>query len=101
MEHINFKGCSMLSHSAPETAVAAGSIRRLPLGVNERGRLELYPAKGLDVGMGRAGRGGVAEVRGGALGVIIDARGRPLSIPEEEEERCRVLETWQREIDEG
>ncbi len=84
-----------------ELAVPAGSIRRLPLGVNELGRLELYPAKGLDVGMGRPGQGGVAEVRGGALGIIIDARGRPLSIPGDEAERCGVLQTWQREIDDG
>jgi len=83
-----------------ELDVPAGSIRRLPLGVNERGRLELYPARGLDVGLGRRGRGGVVEVRGGALGIIIDARGRPLRMPDDDEARRSTLEAWQREIEE-
>jgi len=84
-----------------ELDVPAGSIRRLPLGVNERGRLELYPARGLDVGLGRRGRGGVVEVRGGALGIIIDARGRPLGLPKDEEARRAALEAWQREIEQA
>ncbi len=83
-----------------EVSVPAGSIRRLPLGVNEHGRLELRPARGLDLGLGQRGRPAVAEVRGGALGVIIDARGRPLPLPELESQRCEVLATWQREIEE-
>jgi hypothetical protein len=82
-----------------EMTVPGGSIWRLPLGVNERARLELYPARGLDLGVGHRGRGVMAEVRGGALGVIVDARGRPLSVPREESERCRILAGWQREID--
>ena len=84
-----------------ELDVPAGSIRRLPLGVNERGRLELYPARGLDVGLGRRGRGGVVEVRGGALGIVIDARGRPLSLPSKDEARRTALATWQREIEQA
>ena len=83
-----------------EVSVPAGSIRRLPLGVNERGRLELHLARGLDLGLGRRGRMAAIDVRGGALGVIIDARGRPLSLPMEESVRCQVIGTWQREIDE-
>ncbi len=82
-----------------ELTVPAGVIRRLPLGVNERARLEIHPARGMDLGLGWPGRGGVAEVRGGALGVIIDTRGRPLAIPAEEMERCETMEAWQREID--
>ncbi len=82
-----------------EMVVPGGSIRRLPLGTNERGKLEVYPARGL--GVGRRGRGGIAEVRGGALGVIIDARGRPLALPVDDDERRQLLESWQQEIEEG
>ncbi len=81
--------------------VPGGSIRRLPLGTNERGRLEIYPARGLDVGLGRHGRGGAVEVRGGALGIVADARGRPLKLPDDEEARRAALQAWQREIDEA
>ncbi|MCL6430491.1 MAG: glutamate mutase L [Anaerolineae bacterium] len=84
-----------------EVSVPAGSIRTLPLGVNEIAQLELYPARGFDLGGGRRGRAGVAEVRGGALGVILDARGRPLQLPTDEEERARALQTWEQEIDAG
>jgi len=82
-----------------ELSVPAGSIRRLPLGVNERGRLEIHLARGLN--LGRPGRSVVAEVRGGALGVIVDARGRPLALPADETIRRETLESWQREIDEA
>ncbi len=84
-----------------ELTVRAGSIHRLPLGVNERGRLELYPAHGFDLGMGRRGHSGVAEVRGGELGIIVDARGRPLVLPADDTDRRAVLEAWQREIEEA
>ncbi len=83
-----------------EMDVPAGSIRRLPLGVNERGRLELYPARGLDLGLGHSGRAGAVEVRGGALGIIVDARGRPLDLPPGDGARRAALEAWQQEIEE-
>jgi len=82
-----------------QVEVRAGHLCRVPLGTNERGRLELYPARGLDVGLGRRGRGGAVEVRGGALGVIVDARGRPLRLPSGDEVRSAAFEAWQQEID--
>lgn len=82
-----------------ELSIPAGAIRRLPLGVNERARLELRPAQGLDLGLGQPGRAALAEVRGGALGIIIDGRGRPLPVPRDEEERLAALAGWQREIE--
>lgn len=81
--------------------VAAGSICRLPLEPDERGKLEISLARGLHIGQAGKSRTLTAEVRGGALGVIIDARGRPITLPANDLERNRTLETWQREIDEG
>mgnify|MGYP005841640641 CR=1 FL=1 len=82
-----------------ELTVPGGCVRRLPLGVNERARLEVYPAPGMDLGVGRGAEGLVADVRGGELGVIIDARGRPLRLPPEDGERRAVLERWSQEIE--
>jgi hypothetical protein len=84
-----------------ELNVPAGSICRLPLGVNETAQLELYPARSLELGLSRRGRGSIVQVRGGALGVIIDARGRPLRLPLNDSERRTALEAWQREIEES
>lgn len=83
-----------------EVAVPAGSIRCLPLGVNELGRLELSLAPGLNLDDGKRGRSHVFQVRGGELGVVIDARGRPLMLPDEEAKRREAVAGWQREIDE-
>ncbi|MGQ9682300.1 MAG: glutamate mutase L [Anaerolineae bacterium] len=82
-----------------ELTVPGGCIRRLPLGVNERARLELYPAQGMALGVGHGGEALVADVRGGELGVIIDARGRPLRLPTDDGERRAILERWSQEID--
>jgi hypothetical protein len=84
-----------------ELAVPAGSIRRLPLGANESGRLELRLPRGTDLGLGKRGRNMVVQVRGGALGVIIDMRGRPLALPVDEAERCQTLEAWRHGIEEA
>lgn len=84
-----------------ELTVPSGSIRRLPLGTNERGRLELELLGKMDLRLKPDARRGAVEVRGGALGVIIDARGRPLVLPTAEADRRQLLETWQQEIDQA
>jgi hypothetical protein len=58
-----------------------------------RGAFTLLPIAGdLDVS------GSVAKVRGhghaGSVGVLIDARGRPLSLPQRDAERIPALSRW-------
>lgn len=74
--------------------VTYGSIEVIPLPAGQKATLELRPSRQFDIGWGRSGRGAVAEVDGGALGVIIDARGRPLQVPQDEEVRRRLLQEW-------
>jgi hypothetical protein len=74
---------------AREFEVRFGSIVRLPLapGVKAEMRLRL---RRLSL------EGGTKlEVTGGALGVIIDARGRPLRFPRDPEQRLAALQEWQ------
>jgi len=66
-----------------EGEVSYGSLEVIPLPFGQRATLELRPTQSFDVGLGRKGRGATTEVEGGAVGVIIDARGRPLSLPQE------------------
>lgn len=70
---------SIRRDSGPEEHgdMAFGELRILPLGVNEQAQIELVPARGMDLGNG-PGKKVVSEVRGGTVGLILDARGRPL-----------------------
>jgi uncharacterized protein (TIGR01319 family) len=70
-----------------------GSIQVIPLGVGEKMSVEITPARGFDVGAGK-GKPRTVEVEGGVVGLIIDARGRPLNLPAEDEKRIAKLREW-------
>ncbi|HLI08648.1 MAG TPA: glutamate mutase L [Ktedonobacteraceae bacterium] len=75
--------------------VMSGSIEVIPLRLNEQALLTLYPAPTVDVGLGPGERARAAEeIDGGLIGLIIDARGRPLVLPEERRERQARLLQW-------
>lgn len=73
--------------------VAFGSILVAPLGAGERAQATIAPAKGFDVGA-RKGRPLTVEVEGGVVGLIIDARGRPLALPQDDSQRIAKLKQW-------
>ncbi len=77
--------------------VAHGQIVRLPLAVGVRGQLRLRPASGVSIGGNEPGAEVVSEVgaiEGSELGVIIDARGRPLRLPTDAAQRRQLLWEW-------
>lgn len=74
--------------------VAAGSLMRLPLQAGVKARAVLRPAKPYDVVVGGPGQGMEVEVEGGPLGVIIDARGRPLPDLRRLPTRLDLLRQW-------
>ena len=57
-----------------------GDIRLLPLGEGESAQVVVEPARHFDVGAG-PGKKIERQVRGGTVGLILDARGRPLELP--------------------
>lgn len=75
--------------------VPQGMLRRIVVQVDEPAILTLTPARETDVGFGGPGLAGRLKVIGGALGVVIDARGRPLVLPAEAEARVALLQRWQ------
>jgi hypothetical protein len=80
--------------------VMAGSIEVVPLRADEQALLTLLPAPTVDVGLGPGERARAAEeVDGGLVGLIIDARGRPLSLPTDETERQARLLQWNQALD--
>jgi len=55
-----------------------GTLAVLPTEQGEKITLHLRPLRGFDVGMGGPGKSGRVSAVGGEIGLIIDARGRPL-----------------------
>ncbi|CAA9259712.1 MAG: hypothetical protein AVDCRST_MAG77-2509 [uncultured Chloroflexi bacterium] len=75
--------------------VPFGAIEVVPLPIGERASLKLWPSRDFDIGLGRGNAATPrAEVEGGAVGIIIDARGRPLQLPATVEKRQAKLLQW-------
>jgi hypothetical protein len=79
--------------------VQMGQLMVVPLGPGEVGRLTLRPESGIDVGLGGPGKAGVRNVSGGAAGLIIDARGRPLPISRDIVRQQEINYRWLYEIE--
>lgn len=78
--------------------IRMGQLVVLPLGQGTYGRLTLRPERGIDVGFGGPGKAGALRVAGGAVGLIIDARGRPLELSEDPAVRLELNDQWLRDI---
>jgi MutL protein len=73
--------------------VKFGGLEILPLPSGQSARLSLQPLNRADAGLG-SGRSGTVPVTGGALGVVIDARGRPLQLPFDPVRRRELIKKW-------
>src|SRR5215212_7129309 len=73
--------------------VKFGGLEILPLPNGQSAHLSLQPLRRADAGLG-SGKSGVVTVTGGALGVVIDARGRPLQIPSDPVRRRELMKRW-------
>jgi len=73
--------------------VKFGGLEILPLPTGESARLSLQPLRRADAGLG-PGKNGSVTVTGGALGVVIDARGRPLQLPSDPVRRRELIKKW-------
>ncbi|RKZ16111.1 methylaspartate mutase [bacterium] len=78
--------------------VKYGEMKLIQLGLGETVEAEIIPAKGFDVGAGK-GKPVTTKLEGGVVGVIIDGRGRPLTLPEDHGKRIAKLKEWFTELD--
>lgn len=87
----------MTYESGKETdfEIKHGSMELIPLPQGQSANIRLRPLHRTDVGMGGPGRGGSVRVVGGALGVIVDGRGRPLNLPQDIGQRRELMKKWQ------
>ncbi|MCC6443346.1 MAG: glutamate mutase L [Armatimonadetes bacterium] len=70
-----------------------GTLQVFPLGAGEKAEIAVMPSRGLDVGAGK-GKPLMAEAEGGVVGLIVDARGRPLALPADDARRMALLRAW-------
>jgi hypothetical protein len=76
-----------------DVEVAAGELTLLPLAPGEQAELTVEPARRVDVGFG-PGQGKKITIYGGTVGLVVDARGRPLDLPSNDEQRTAALQRW-------
>lgn len=80
-----------------QLAVPFGEMAVLPLPEGAEGTLTVEVGRSLDLGQGR-GRGLSVPVRGGVVGVIADARGRPLAWAPTPNARREQVGRWQQAL---
>jgi hypothetical protein len=73
----------------------SGAIETLPLNSGEAGKLTVQLLRGADIGFGpgRAPREPIS-VAGGALGLVLDGRGRPINLPADAGRRRELIKKW-------
>jgi uncharacterized protein (TIGR01319 family) len=85
---------SVRSASLAESgAMAVGDLRLLPLADGQTATVRIEPDRGFDCGAG-PGKPVERQVRGGTVGLILDARGRPLELPADRTAGRTTIEKW-------
>jgi uncharacterized protein (TIGR01319 family) len=102
--------CLTISMADHTEQIPFGAIRVFPIGFQTQHEQDgpscnqpleeewlLQPARGFDVGAGK-GKSRSVRVTGGVVGVIVDTRGRPLSIPADPAQRIKKMQEWHNAI---
>ena len=79
--------------SGVEGSLRYGDLEVIPLADGVEGEMVLRPARGWDVGAG-AGQELRTRVRSGVVGLILDGRGRPVHLPDDDDARRECVTRW-------
>lgn len=74
--------------------VRVGQIQVLPLPAGQTAELTIEPAAGVSIGAARRSPRIQALATGGAVGIILDARGVPMALPRRADDRRAVIASW-------
>ncbi len=74
--------------------VRSGTVQIVPLDRGQAAELEIELEPGVSLGSSRRSRRVRTDVRGGVVGLILDARDIPLQLPRRTDDRRAVLATW-------
>jgi uncharacterized protein (TIGR01319 family) len=78
--------------------LAVGDLRLIRLPLGQTARAIVSPYRGFDLGNG-PGKRVEREVRGGLVGIILDARGRPLMLPEDRARGQQTVARWAEQLE--
>ncbi len=92
-EHVMTVELEMPNGEEVKEELSLGDIKLVKLTELEEAKALITPAKDYDIGAG-SGKELEATVSGGVAGVMLDARGRPIYLPEEEGQRKELLLKW-------
>jgi len=70
-----------------------GEVKLFSLGIGETAIFKGRPAKGFDLGKAK-GANVEQEIWGGTVGIMLDGRGRPLELPDDDSHRVQKLIEW-------
>lgn len=79
--------------SGVDVSVKFGEIKVIPCERYQKLTLTVTPESAYDVGAGK-GKAVTRELEGGTVGIMVDARGRPFTLPTNEQERIAKLREW-------
>jgi uncharacterized protein (TIGR01319 family) len=88
---------SMPDGAVIEEKMRYGDLKLIPLGVGETAEIEVHPRRGFDMGEG-PNRPIQGTVHGGEVGVLLDIRGRPLTLPDSNDDRVNKLLEWNNKL---
>lgn len=75
-------------------SVDSGELKLVPLGLNQKKTVTIRPGKGWNLGAGKNKPIEDAVLEGGVVGLILDGRTRPLTLPASAPERMAKLKQW-------
>jgi uncharacterized protein (TIGR01319 family) len=76
-----------------EESMNLGDLKLIALAEHEEAKVHVEPAQQYDIGAG-PGKELDVTVQGGVAGLLLDARGRPIYFPEDDQERKDLLIKW-------
>lgn len=82
-----------ISGDGVNETVMPGQLKVIPCGRHEFKTLTIEPSRGVDIGAGK-GKPRTEKLEGGTVGIIIDARGRPLVLDADEDKRIAKNREW-------
>jgi hypothetical protein len=81
-----------------EVEVLWGQVTVVPFQWGNEAHMTVRPARGVRVGLGRPGEPLSTKsgdmIRAGKVGLVVDARGRPLELPADDEARSALVREW-------
>lgn len=78
--------------------IRKGAIIKLPVLPGQVAKIHIQPLRSIKVDpLGRSFKKGLV-VQGGLCGIVIDARGRPISLPKDSKRRKSLIKSWQKAL---